>query len=79
MAFGEKTASVTVFNNTTNTAQTYELVTNIGLFSDRSFAQFDNSFYFIGNDKRIHPLTIKADGNTYIMDLDDQGMSNDIK
>jgi hypothetical protein len=77
VAFWEKTASVTVFSN--NVSQTYELVTNIGLFSSRSFAQFDNSFYFIGNDKRIHPLSIKADGNTYIMDLDDQGMSNDIK
>ncbi len=40
--------------------------------SSEAFALFDNSFYFLGSDKRLYAVDIKRDWNQYILDLSDQ-------
>lgn len=69
LSFGENTISTTVFD--WDSAFTTELSKNVGIWSNNAHTQFDNSFYFIGNDKRLHGLSIKSDWATFLLELTD--------
>ena len=69
LSFGESTISTTVFD--WSSAFTTELSTNVGIRSSNAHTQFDNSFYFIWNDKRLHTLSIKSDWTAFLLELDD--------
>lgn len=68
--FSKSRISVATFDWTDY--QRYYLRDNLWIVSKKAYSAFDNSFYFVGSDKRLYAIDIKSDWWNYILDLSDQ-------
>lgn len=71
LSFGKDSIYTLVYDANTQSNRWYPLRTNMGIWSKYAFTEFDNSFFFVASDRRLYALSIKADWEKYVLDLQD--------